>query len=187
MSYDIFFVRRDPGQTFEDALDDLEGSFQDGDPGELTEDDLEQWSELLTRAYEILGPDMQVDEEDDSSHELSDPTTGIELALIRGEIGIHVHDDRRVEDDLALMSQVYDLARAVEDVTGMEGYDPQLGEPVSDRDESAPTRRHWPDDVPDDDEDRTGRRRRSAPTTLVGDPRPDLAAAPRRWWEFWKP
>ena len=33
MSYDIFFVRRDPGQTFEDALDSLEDSYEGGDPG----------------------------------------------------------------------------------------------------------------------------------------------------------
>ena len=52
MSYDIFFVRRDPGQTFEDALDGLEASFEDGDPGELTEVDLEHWDALLPRGAE---------------------------------------------------------------------------------------------------------------------------------------
>jgi len=44
MSYDIFFVRRDPGQSFEDALDDLEQSYEGGDPGPLTPDDLELWA-----------------------------------------------------------------------------------------------------------------------------------------------
>ena len=52
MSYDIFFVRRDPGQTFEDALDELEASFENGDPGELTEVDLEHWDALLPLADE---------------------------------------------------------------------------------------------------------------------------------------
>ena len=122
MSYDIFFVRRDPGQTFEDALDDLE-----------------------------------------------------------------------------LMQSVYDLAHAVEDVTGLEGYDPQLGEPVSDRPEDeTPTRRRWPDDV--EDEDDTGGRGGGGAGQPVGartltaaatDPRPEMAPdvprdRPRRWWEFWK-
>ena len=55
MSYDIFFVRRDPGQTFEDALDELEESFENGDPGELTEVDLEHWDALLPLVREILG------------------------------------------------------------------------------------------------------------------------------------
>ena len=47
MSYDIFFVRRDPGQTMEDALADVEASYEGGDPGPLTDDDLEQWEALL--------------------------------------------------------------------------------------------------------------------------------------------
>ena len=42
MSYDIYFVRRDPGQSFADALDATEDSF-DGDPGSLGSAELEQW------------------------------------------------------------------------------------------------------------------------------------------------
>ncbi|MGH8893930.1 MAG: hypothetical protein ACRDWY_11590, partial [Actinomycetes bacterium] len=133
MSYDIYFVRRDPGQTFEDALDDLEESFEDGDPGDLTDADLESWELLVPRAREILG-DVEVDEDDDSSRELTARDTGVELRLIRGEIEIHVPDDRvGAEDPVELMGRVYDLARVVEDVTGLEGYDPQVGEPVSDQ------------------------------------------------------
>ena len=30
------------------------------------------------------------------------------------------------------MAKVYELARVVEEETGLEGYDPQLGEPISD-------------------------------------------------------
>jgi hypothetical protein len=132
MSYDIFFVRRDPGQTFEDALDELEASFENGDP-----------------------------------------------------------DEREPGDDLDLMTAIYELARAVEDVTGLEGYDPQLGEPVSDLpDDETPRRRHWPDDAPDDDDDVRGAPAAPAPLRAVGDPRADMApeprSTPRRWWEFWK-
>ena len=50
------------------------------------------------------------------------------------------------------MATVYELARAVEEVTGLEGYDPQLGEPVSDVSDTSPTRRRWADDDEDDDE-----------------------------------
>ena len=38
------------------------------------------------------------------------------------------------------MSTVYELAREVEEVTGLEGYDPQLGEPISDTSDTSPTR-----------------------------------------------
>jgi hypothetical protein len=190
MSYDIFFVHRDPGQTFEDALDELEESFENGDPGELTEVDLERWDALLPRAREILG-DVVVDEADEETRELTAVRSGVELTLIQGEIAIRVPDDRAPADDVELMAAVYELAHAVEDVTGLEGYDPQLGEPVSDQPEDeTPTRRHWPDDVPDDDEDVRGATRRPAPVRVVGDPRPDMAPGsgrrPRHWWEFWK-
>jgi hypothetical protein len=205
MSYDIFFVRRDPGQTFEDALDDLEGSFEGGDPGELTDVDLEHWDSILPLAREILG-DVEVDDEDEETRELTAVATGVELTMIQGEIAIRVPDERSVDDDLELMQAVYDLAHAVEDVTGLEGYDPQLGEPISDTDDDTPTRRRWPDDVSDDEDDKVGRAGggrallspTGSPRTLAGDPRPEMApddagrggsgddGSGRRWWEFWK-
>jgi hypothetical protein len=199
MSYDIFFVRRDPGQTFEDALDDLEASFEGGDPGELTDVDLEHWDAILPLAREILG-DVEVDDEDEETRELTAVASGVELTLIQGEIAIRVPDERSPGDDLELMQAVYDLAHAVEDVTGLEGYDPQLGEPVSDRPEDeTPTRRRWPDDA--EDEDDTGGRgggvagqpvgARTLTGATAADPRPEMAPdvpedPGRRWWEFWK-
>ena len=203
MSYDIFFVRRDPGQTFEDALDDLEGSFEGGDPGELTDVDLEHWDAILPLAQEILG-EVEVDDEDEETRELTAVASGVELTMIQGEIAIRVPDERSPGDDLELMQAVYDLAHAVEDVTGLEGYDPQLGEPVSDRPEDeTPTRRRWPDDEADDADDTGGRGRVGAgqpvgARTLTGaaaaDPRPEMTPdvprestdRTRRWWEFWK-
>jgi len=197
MSYDIFFVRRDPGQTFEDALDELEESFENGDPGELTEVDLERWDALLPLAREILG-EIEVDDDDEETRELTAVRSRVELSMIQGEIAIRVPDERSPVDDVDLMSAVYDLARAVEDVTGLEGYDPQLNEPVSDRPEDEPpTRRRWPDDVPDDeDEDDVRGARPVAPLASVGDPRPDMApdkvtdaaaaGHQRKWWEIWK-
>ena len=188
MSYDIFFVRRDPGQSFEDALDDLEDSFEGGDPGPLTDVELEQWEALLPRAREVLGLDVDV-AEDEETRELIDPATGIELTLFTGEIEIHVPDHQVDGDAVELMAKVYELAQAVEDVTGLEGYDPQLGEPVSDQaGADTPTRRRWPDlGDPDDEDDGP----RGAPPAARFEPPepmpPDVPAAPRRWWELWKP
>lgn len=192
MSYDIFFVRRDPGQAFEDALDELEGSFENGDPGPLTEVDLECWDVLLPRARAILG-DLDVDEGDESSRQLVARDTGIELTLIPGEIEIHVPDERGVDDDLELMAEVYELARAVEEATGLEGYDPQVGEPVSDHDHDggAPTRRRSreaEDDLDEDGEDRepTGTTSPLALPDMAPDRPPPGEGAGRRWWEFWR-
>jgi hypothetical protein len=193
MSYDIFFVRRDPGQTFEDALEDVEESYEGGDPGPLTDEDLEQWDAVLPAAREILGATAEITQDDEETRELTDPVSGVGLTLVSGEFQIHVPENRTTGDgDLALMSTVYDLARAVEDATGLEGYDPQLGEPVSDASEQSPTRRRWADEDDDEDDDGPGA---AAPVSSAGrgalDPEPfdpePADAGPRRWWEFWKP
>jgi hypothetical protein len=186
MSYDIFFVRRDPGQSFEDALDDLEGSYEGGDPGPLTEDDLELWAAVEPAAREILGPGAQMTQDDEETRELTDPTTGIGLTLLQGEFEIHVPASIAGSDDRAVKSTVYDLARAVEDVTGLEGYDPQLGEPVSDTSDTSPTRRRWDDE--DEDEDLPGRSPTRPVTGVAREPFDigDRGPTGRRWWEFWK-
>ena len=193
MSYDIFFVRRDPGQTMEDALADVEDSYEGGDPGPLTDDDLEQWAALLPAAREILGPTAELTQDDDETRELTDPVSGIGLTLVNGELQIHVPEHRAAgQDDLAVMSTVYDLARAIEDATGLEGYDPQLGEPVSDASDTSPTRRLVLDTDDDEDDDGPGG---AATATTRGpaaldaepfDPEP-AGGRPRGWWEFWKP
>jgi hypothetical protein len=157
MSYDIFFVRRDPGQSFEDALDDLEQSYEGGDPGPLTPDDLELWAAVEPAARELLGPGAQLTQDDEETRELTDSGTGIGLTFFQGEFEIHVPGAAVAGNARdALMTVIYDLARAVEQATGLEGYDPQRSEPVSELidpegtpggDESptddVPTRRWW--------------------------------------------
>jgi hypothetical protein len=186
MSYDIYFVRRDPGQSFEDALDELESAFPDGDPADLTEDELDWWAELVPQAGEILG-EIEVAEDGDVGRELTATGSGIELTMLSGEVTIHVPDPAGDVDEVALMSTVYELARAVEDVTGLEGYDPQLGEPVSDQLEPRLARDLA--DSPADDDDDLPTRSTTSPAEPIGDPRPDMAPdpnRPRRWWEFWR-
>ena len=67
MSYDIFFVRRDPGETIEEALEGVEESYEGGDPGPLTEEDLEHWDNLLPMAREILGSAAEITREDEET------------------------------------------------------------------------------------------------------------------------
>jgi hypothetical protein len=185
VTYEIFFVRRDPGQSFEDALDDIEDSFE-GDPGPLSAAEVEQWDELRPAVREVLG-DVE-DFSNETTRELTDPTTGIQLSLFNGEMTIRVPYGDFGEGSVDVMSKVYALARAIERATGLEGYDPQLAEPVSDSHEGRPMPgrrdRDWDDD---DDDEETG-------TSITLPPRPARQLEPagggvsgeRRWWEFWK-
>jgi hypothetical protein len=190
VSYDIYFVRRDPGQSFEDALDATEESFE-GDPGPLSPVELEQWEAVLPVAREALGAVEEFD--DETKRELSDPTTGISLSLFNGEITIHVPIGAAGGGSADLMARVYELARAVERVTGLEGYDPQLRQPVAEQPgggtrESRRDAAGWDEDDDDGESDgtstslpvvRTRRTRLPAPGT-------EQDSSDRRIWEFWK-
>jgi len=188
VSYDIYFVRRDPGQSFEDALDATEESFE-GDPGPLSPVELEQWDEVLPVARAVLGDAQEFS--DETTRELSDPDTGIELSLFNGEMAIHVPVAHQQEGG-EVMARVYALARAVERVTGLEGYDPQTSAPVSDQEGGAVAgarhERDWDDDDDDSGSDGTSttlptvRARRNRAPAEDGEP----AQSERRPWEFWK-
>jgi hypothetical protein len=191
VGYDIYFVRRDPGETFEDALESTEDTFQ-GDPGPLTSVELEQWERLVPRARVLLGDVEEFG--DETSRELSSPAAGILLSLVRGEASIAVRPGPG-SDALTVMERVYALARIVEDETGLEGYDPQLGAPVSAADDGAGSRPAGRRDAS------TGRGDEPEPAdsggsgTTAADGGQQAAgptgAAPasrggRRWWELWK-
>jgi hypothetical protein len=186
VSYGIYFVRRDPGQSFEDALEVVEDSYVK-ELGPLTSVELEQWDRLLPRARAILG---EVQESgDDTARELVHEPSGIELSLLRDQVSLTVPYGHSGDDAVEVMGQVYALARAVEDETGLEGYDPQLGEPVSASRESAADSgftRPSADD-PSHQPSRGGAAQDSGSAAQDNGPEPTAAPRPRRrWWEFWK-
>jgi hypothetical protein len=187
VSYEIFFVRRDPGQSFDDALEETEDGFE-GDPGPLSAAELEQWDEVLPVARDVLGDVQEFG--DETTRELTNPATGVQLSLFNGEMAIRVPYGDFGEGSVEVMSKVYELARAIERLTGLEGYDPQLEEAVSDsraggEPQGRSRRSGWEDE--DDDGESTG----TSTTLPPARPRRELqhaggVAEPRRWWEFWK-
>ena len=175
MSYDIYFVRRDPGQSFADALDVTEESY-DGDPGPLGSAELEQWERITARAGQLL--DGIEEFATDNSRELADSGTGIQLSMIADEVSITVPSERPEQDAVSLMAKVYALARVVEDETGLEGYDPQLQEPITD-----PRRRLAPSSpVPPMPPPASA----TAPAPEATEPPPAKQATGRPWWKFWQ-
>jgi hypothetical protein len=184
VSYDIYFVRRDPGQSFADALDVTEESYDGGEPGPLGSAELEQWERITTRAGQIL--DGIEEFATTNSRELADSGTGIQLSMIADEVSITVPSERPEQDAVSLMAKVYALARIVEDETGLEGYDPQLQEAITDPrrriSESAPHSGRPPFDEAWNDA--------VAVPASAGDqedftPVPEPASQ-RPWWKFWQ-
>lgn len=185
MSYDIYFVRRDPGQSFGDALDATEASFQ-GDPGPLTALELEQWAAIVPVARELLGDIEEF--KDETTCELSDRSTGIQLSLFNGEMAIHVPVGGSVAA-ADVLTRVHELALAVERVTGLEGFDPQTAEPVSATVGGASSAARRDYTMWDDDE---GTESDGTSTSLpvvkarIKDPSGAEDESDRRPWEFWK-
>lgn len=181
MTHDIYFVRRDPGQSFADALDATEDAY-DGEPGPLGSAQLEQWERIITRARQLLDGVEEYDT--DKSRELSDRATGIQLSMIADEVSITVPSERPIQDTVALMAKVYALARVVEDETGLEGYDPQLQEPITDPTQRLAAPMNSSVRADHDEEPAAAPASPSAPRT--SEPAPATPSTGRRRWKFWK-
>jgi hypothetical protein len=188
VSYDIYFVRRDPGQSFEDALDDIEDAFE-GDPGPLTPVELEQWDEVLSVARDVFADVEEFG--DEMTRELVDPDTGIQVSLFNGEVAIRVpYGEGGAGSADEVMAKVYELARGIERATGLEGYDPQLEEPVSDVRAAGVASARTGTTTWDEDDEPTGTSV-TVPSPAAPRREPEPAAAVShdggpRWWEFWK-
>ncbi|MEO3886976.1 hypothetical protein [Nonomuraea sp. B5E05] len=117
MSYDLYFARRAPGQSWEEALE------------EPRSPDLAAWERIVGRAREILGEVRII--EYPPNWEMDHEGTGISVNHWEGgwemsaPYWTHGEDARRTVDVL------YEMARAVERESGLECYDPQVGLPLA--------------------------------------------------------
>lgn len=124
MSYDLIFVPRADGQSWDDALEAAEEDDSDGSPS------AEAWARLLAAARQVLG-DVAVFEGADN-YELTHEPTGIQVSYYAQEAGITVPYWYQGEDARAILEKIYQLGEAVQAETGLPGYDPQLELPLSD-------------------------------------------------------
>ncbi|MGH3164318.1 MAG: hypothetical protein ACRDN0_00295 [Trebonia sp.] len=119
MSYDIYFLRRRPGQSWEDAMDILEEEAEDDE--ELSRP--EQWDQVVTGVRVILGDVTVADRPPD--WEIDDQKTAIQVSCYAGEWSMTVpywYDGERAE---AIACQLLAIAGLICDATGLEAYDPQ--------------------------------------------------------------
>ncbi len=155
----------------------------------LDEAESEAWRRVVGRVGPILGP-----VEEERSPEvaaLASPADGIRLALEPGRAELTVPDDESAAGDmLEVMRRAYAVAHVVEAETGLRGYDPQLGEPVTD--DPLPRRARRPPARRGDLEsyESAGARARPVPADALrlDAPTPPPARPPSRrrpWWRFW--
>ena len=125
MSFDLYFLALEPGESWQDAMNRLEVAT--ADESQLVDTDLRQWQTVLERVRPLL-PNGQVFE-GERHRQLSDDATGIQLSLSPGELSLTVPYWYDGPDAQQMVSRLRDLANAVEPATGLTAYDPQADAP----------------------------------------------------------
>ncbi|MEV0713399.1 hypothetical protein [Asanoa sp. NPDC050611] len=118
MGYDLLFMRRQPGQTWDEALEVAE-DYQDFGAGP----DEQVWQRVTKRAKLLLG-DLVTTLSDDNG-QLTHEGTGIQLILCADSAEMTVPDSAT-----AVLRTMFLLGQVVEEETGLQGYDPQAGQPI---------------------------------------------------------
>ena len=124
MSFDLYFLERRPGPSWEDALDALEGGAEERSFGP---DDESRWV-AVEAAFRSLIPAADVFVGDDH-RELSDTETGLQLSMFPGEISLSVPYWYEGDEAEQMTETLRGVARAVEEATGLVAFDPQANEP----------------------------------------------------------
>ncbi|GAB1819586.1 hypothetical protein [Herbidospora sp. RD11066] len=126
MSYGISFLRREPGQTWNDAFEALETRA----PETV---DYAVWSVVAVAAHDVLG----VASEDLLNCEVTQLSTGLQVACYLGRWSVSVPYWPSGEAASELAVRLRAVAAIVEGATGLTAYDPQIGSALSEIDDLA--------------------------------------------------
>lgn len=131
MSYDVYFLKRAPGQSYKDTLEALE---ELAARGERPEDDAAlarpaHWDQIVSGVREVLG-DVSV-LEGPPNWEITDEKTAIQLSCFAGEWSMTVPywwDGERAQE---IAGYLHAIAVIVHEATGLDAYDPQVEQEVT--------------------------------------------------------
>jgi hypothetical protein len=126
VSYDIYFVNRNEQQSWEEALEALEGM---GDEAALSTEMLDAWDRIVPQARVIFG-DLSLFEGGDSL-ELTHSISGLQLSIYGNEVAITIPYWHTGDTAANVLAMAYKLGAVIESETGLQGYDPQVGTPLS--------------------------------------------------------
>lgn len=119
MSYDLTFVSRNEGQTWDEALAAAEEL-----PVDAAGPDPVIWGAILAAARDAFG---EVDvSRDDEGFELSHEATGVHVSYDGRAAAISVPYWYTGGRAAAIVTRLYALGAAVERASGLAGYDPQV-------------------------------------------------------------
>ena len=124
MSYDLYFLERRPGETWDEALAGLEHA----DEGREFGAEEERIWHAVEAAVKSVVPDAELFV-GENHRELSDEATGLQLSLFPGELSLSVPYWYEGPEAERMTETLRRLARVVEEATGLVAFDPQANEP----------------------------------------------------------
>jgi hypothetical protein len=128
VSYDIYFLSRRDGQSWNDALEAMEDAAEGSEP--IPARLLGAWDRIVPQARTLLG-EVEITEFEQESRDLSHSGTGIDLSIFGDEVSITVPYWHAGDDAAIVLGKVFALAAIVEKETGLTAYDPQVERPLA--------------------------------------------------------
>ncbi|MFC8067113.1 hypothetical protein [Streptomyces sp. NPDC057293] len=128
MSYDIYFLNRRYGQSWDEVLEAMEDAAKHSEP--IPTQLLEAWARVVPQAQTLLG-EVEITEYEQESRDLSHSGTGIDLSVFGDEVSITVPYWHAGNDAAVVLGKVSALAAIVEKETGLTAYDPQADRPLA--------------------------------------------------------
>jgi hypothetical protein len=126
MSFDLYFLARQPGQSWEDAMAALEDDDL-GDVQPLDDAAVQTWNRIKG-ALESVIPDAK-EFAGETNRELDDDATGIQVYMFAGELIVTVPYWYTGSDAERVVEVLGQIAAKVEEATGLTAYDPQADAP----------------------------------------------------------
>lgn len=136
MSFDIYFLTKPPGGSWEDSLAALEDDAVLERP--LTEAQFVLWRRLEARLCELM-PEAEVFD-GETNRELTDEASGIQVSLFAGELSLSApywYSGPEAHEIVAVLRRV---ASVIEEESGLTAYDPQAEAPFLDDDAASAER-----------------------------------------------
>jgi hypothetical protein len=125
VSYDIHFLKRDPGQSWEEAMDALE----EQSTGSRVLTRPPNWDQVVSGVREVLGEVSVL--ENPPAWEIDHEQTAIQVSCFSGEWSLSVPYWSSGEAAVKIAEYVRAIAEVVQVATRLEAYDPQVEEAVA--------------------------------------------------------
>ena len=125
VSYDICFLKRDPGQSWKEVMDAME----EQSTGHQVLTCPPNWDQVVSGVREVLGEVSVL--ENPPAWEIDHEQTAIQVSCFSGEWSISVPYWSNGEAAVKIAKYLRAIAEIVQAATRLEAYDPQVGEAVT--------------------------------------------------------